>query len=166
MSDHPSPYDHEVQPHDPHEGYDRTDPQVGAIAGFTIGSAVLLILVIFAVQAYFNKIWEEAVRDKILIPPSGELLDLRNREDWNLAHYGYMDKATGVIRLPMARAQELFTEELASGKPFYPGKPSAPKKDDGPTPSPMDPGYVAPTAPGAPAAAAPAVAAPAAAEKK
>ena len=160
MSEHPSPYEHEVQHHDPSEGFDRTDPQVGAIAAFTIGSAVLLILVILAVQAYFNKIWEQAVHDKILVPPSGQLLELRNREDWNLAHYGYMDKPTGVVRLPLARATELFTQEVAAGKPFYPGKPSAPKKDDGPTPdvpvaTAAAPGGAAP-APGAPPAEKPA----------
>lgn len=161
MSEHPSPYDHEVQRHDPSEGFDRTDPQVGAIAAFTIGSAVLLIMVILAVQAYFNKIWEQAVHDKILVPPSGQLLDLRGREDWNLTHYGYMDKPTGVVRLPLARATELFTQEVAAGKPFYPGKPSAPKKDDGPTPD--VPVTTAATAPGS---ATPAPGAPPATEEK
>jgi hypothetical protein len=145
MSEHPSAYDHEVQRHDPREGFDRSDPQVGAIAAFTVGSAVLLILVIFAITAYFNKLWEQAVHDKILVPPSEELNGLHNREDWNLTHYGYMDKPTGVVRLPLARATELFTQEVASGKPFYPGKPSLPKKDDGPTPDPV-PGAAVPAA--------------------
>jgi len=165
MSEHPSPYDHEVQHHDPSEGFDRSEPQVAAIAAFTIGSVVLLILVILSVQAYFNKIWEQAVHDKILVPPSELLIGLHNREDWNLTHYGYMDKPTGVVRLPLARATELVTQEVAAGKPFYPGKPTAPKKDDGPTITPVVPAAgAAGPAPGSAAAPAPA-AAPAGAAK-
>ncbi len=45
----------------------------GAIVAFAVGSVVLLILTIVALQVYFNQIWEEAVYEKVLAPPSEEL---------------------------------------------------------------------------------------------
>ncbi len=128
------------------EGFDHTEPQSGAIVGFALGSVVLLIITILALQSYFNHIWEEAVYEKVLAPPSQQLLDLHNREDWNQTHYGYSDKASGAVRIPVDRATELFKEELKSGKLFYPAKNTVPKKEE-----PVAPVSTAP----APAAGAP-----------
>ncbi len=118
------------------EGFDHTEPQSGAIVGFALGSVVLLIITILALQSYFNHIWEEAVYEKVLAPPSQQLIDLHNREDWNLTHYGYTDKASGTVRVPVDRATELFKEEVKSGKLFYPGKNTVPKKEE---PAPATP---------------------------
>lgn len=122
--------DHISKPGDPKEGYDHSEPQAMAIAAFGISSVVLLGLTIFALQAYFNKIWNEAVYEKILAPPSEQLKDLHNREDWNLAHYGYLDKKTGQVRVPVDRAMETFAKEAGDGKLFYPTKSYAPKKEE------------------------------------
>lgn len=145
----------EVIPVDPREGFDRGEPSVGAIFGFALGSVVLLVMTIFAVQQYFVHIWNEAVYEKILAPPSGQLHDVRGRDDWNLTHYMYMDKATGQVRIPVDKAMELMLQDAAAGKTFYPGKPYIPKKEE--------PAAPAPGAPGAPAANAPSANAPAAA---
>jgi hypothetical protein len=115
---------------DPKEGFDHTEPKAAAIAAFGIGSVVLLGLTIFAITAYFNKIWDEAVYEKILAPPSEQLKELHNREDWNLTHFGYLDKKTGQVRIPVDRAMESFAKEAAAGKLFYPAKPYAPKKEE------------------------------------
>jgi len=140
--------DHEIRHADPREGFDRGEPKAGAIAVFGIASVVLLILTIVALQAYFNKIWEQAVYEKILAPPSEELQDLHNRENWNLSHYGYMDKGKGTVRIPVDRAMDLFAQEAASGKLFYPAKATAPKKEE---PTPPAPDQAAPAAGQAPA---------------
>ena len=81
-------------------------------------------------QQYFEKIWNDAVYEKVLAAPSQELQDLRNRDDWALTHYSYQDKSKGVVRIPLERAQELFLQEAAQGKTFYPAKPTLPKKDE------------------------------------
>jgi len=112
------------------EGFDHSEPKAGAIAAFAIGSVLLLILTIVALQVYFNKIWQEAVYEKILVPPSEQLVDLHRREDWFLTHYSYADKKNGVVRIPLDRAMELFAQEAASGKLFYPAKDTLPKKDE------------------------------------
>jgi hypothetical protein len=123
-------HEEEIRHADPKEGFDHQEPQAGAIAGFAIGSVVLLIIMILALQSYFNKIWEQAVYEKVLAPPSGQLIELHNREDWNLSHYGYTDKASGAVRIPVDRAMELFQQEASSGKLFYPAKNTVPKKEE------------------------------------
>lgn len=147
----------EIIPADPREGFDRDEPSAGAIAGFAIGSLILLVLTIGAIQQYFNHIWNEAVYEKVLAPPSELLRDVRGRDDWNLTHYMYMDKASGQVRIPVDRAMEILLQDAASGKTFYPAKATAPKKEE---PVPATP---AAGVPGTPAATTPPAAIP---EKK
>jgi hypothetical protein len=138
---------------DPKEGFDHSEPESGAIALFAIGSAILLVITIGALTMYFNHIWDVAVYEKILAPPSEELRSLHYREDWQLTHYQYVDKKTGVVRIPLDRAMELFTQEAAQGKLFYPAKDTVPKPEE---PVPPVPGAAAPApAPGAPVPPAP-----------
>ncbi len=141
--------DHEIRHADPREGFDHAEPKANAIAFFGIGSVILLILTILALQAYFNKIWNEAVYEKILAPPSETLITLHQREDWNLTHFGYFDKKSGAVRIPVDQAMELFAQEAAAGKLFYPAKATEPKKEDL---SPVDPNAILANAPGATAA--------------
>ena len=144
MSHADEAYEHPIQHHEPQEGFDTTEPNAGAIWGFTIGSVVTLILVIVAVQVYFESIYKQAVFDRVLSAPSGQLQDLRNRDSWNLSHYMYGDlnKASGRVRVPIDKAIQTFADETAAGKLFYPAKPTVPKKEE-------------PTAPAADATAAP-----------
>jgi hypothetical protein len=139
---------HEVIPADPREGFDRAEPSAGAIAGFMIMSLVLLVLTIVAIQQYFEHIWNQAVYEKILAPPSEQLREVRGRDDWNLTHYMYMDKASGQVRIPVDRAMELILQDAAAGKTFYPAKPTAPKKEEPAVavPAPGAPGTPPPAA--------------------
>ena len=102
------------------------------VAGFIVASIIMLVLLIFAVQGYFDKVYKQAVFEKVLSAPSGQLLDLRARDAWNLTHYMYGDlnKNSGRVRIPIDRAMELYAQEAAAGKLFYPAKASAPRKDD------------------------------------
>jgi hypothetical protein len=136
----------DVIPADPHEGFDRDEPSVGAIFGFAAGSMILLVMTIFAIQQYFEHIWNDAVYEKILAPPSEQLHEVRGRDDWNLTHYLYMDKATGQVRIPVDQAMDLMLKDAATGKTFYPAKEYVPK---------VEPAAPVPGAPGAPGAAVP-----------
>jgi hypothetical protein len=122
--------EHEIKHAQAAEGFDHTEPQSGAIAAFGIGSVILLIVTILALQAYFNKIWQEAVYEKVLVPPSELLIDLHRREDWFLTHYSWADKKNGTVRIPLDQAMQLFAQEAASGKLFYPAKDYVPKKEE------------------------------------
>jgi len=139
-------YEHPIEHHNPQEGFDAGEPNSGAVWAFTIGSVVVMILVIFAVSAYFQQIYNEAVYEKVLSVPSDQLRDVRNRDAWNLTHYMYgdLDKSSKRVRVPIDKAIEMLAGEAAAGKVFYPGKPTVPKKEE----------PAAPAAGAAPAAAA------------
>ncbi len=124
--------------HEASEGFDHSEPQTPKIWAFTVGSVIILIVVIVALQQYFDKVWNDAVYEKVLEPPSQELQNMRNRDDWALTHYSYQDKSKGQVRIPLDRAQELFLKQAAEGKQFYPGKPTSPKSDaDEKSPAPL-----------------------------
>jgi hypothetical protein len=133
----------EIRHASPKEGFDHGEPKVGAIAAFGIGSVILLVLTIVAIEVYFNKIWDEAVYEKILAPPSEQLKALHYREDWFLTHYSFTDKKSGVVRIPLDQAMEKFAQEAAQGKLFYPAKNTLPKKEE-PVAAPGQPAAVAP----------------------
>jgi hypothetical protein len=171
MSDHS---DHSViTHHDPGEGFDHGEPNVKSIWAFTVVSIVVLVLVIVALQQYFVKIWSDAVTEKVLTAPNEQLQMVRGRDDWDLTHFMYLDKKSGQVRIPVDRATDLFLQEVNAGKPFYPGKPTVPKKEEplaAPTPAPGAaagaPGAPAPAAPAEAKAVAPAAKAPAPSPKK
>jgi len=116
--------------HEASEGYDHTEPDAPPIWAFTIGSVVILVVVIFALQQYFERIWSDAVYDKVLAAPSPELQDLRNRDDYALTHYSYQDKSKGVVRIPLEQAEQLVLQDAAQGKTFYPAKSTVPKTEE------------------------------------
>jgi hypothetical protein len=118
-----------VIPADPSQGFDRAEPSSGAIATFMIGSLILLVLTILAIQQYFDHIWNQAVYEKVLAPPSEQLKEVRGRDDWNLTHYMFMDKASGQVRIPIDKAMELNLLDAAAGKTFYPAKAYVPKPE-------------------------------------
>jgi len=150
-------YEHPIEHHDPAEGFDKSEPHAGAIAAFGVVSVLMLVLLIFAIQGYFDKVYQQAVFEKVLSAPSEQLRDLRNRDAWNLTHYMYGDlsKASGRVRIPIDRAMQIYVQEAAAGKLFYPAKATAPKKDDYMQPLTAEQ-LNAPAAPAAPAAEAPA----------
>ena len=159
MSDSHDDYEHPIAHHDPKEGFDSTEPNTPAIWLFTIGSFAGLVLVIVAVQGYFNQIYKDAVTERVLTVPSELLQDVRNRDAWNLSHYMYgdLDKASGRFRMPIDKAMQTFAAEAAAGKLFYPAKATAIKKEE--------PAAAATPAGAAPAAATPATATPEPAKK-
>jgi hypothetical protein len=136
-------YDQEVTHHDPKEGFDHSEPAARKITMFVIVSVITLVVTILALQAYFEKIWNEAVYEKVLSVPGEEVGDLRSVSNWRLNHYEYADPSKTRVRIPYERAKELFLADEAAGKTFYPAKPTEPKPEEPATPA---------AAPGAPAA--------------
>jgi hypothetical protein len=136
-------YDQEVTHHDPKEGFDHSEPAARKITLFVIVSVITLVVTILALQAYFEKIWNEAVYEKVLSVPGEEVGDLRSVSNWRLNHYEYADPSKTRVRIPYERAKELFLADEAAGKTFYPAKPTEPKPEEPVTPA---------AAPGAPAA--------------
>ena len=123
-------YDHEMVRHDPKEGFDPGEPAARKITFFVIVSVVTLVVTIAALQSYFDKIWNEAVFEKVLSVPGEEVGDLRSLSGWRLSHYEYTDPSKKTVRIPFDRAKELFLAEQAAGKSFYPAKPTEPKPEE------------------------------------
>ncbi len=157
MSHSDEEYDHPIAHHDPKEGFDDTEPNTPAIWLFTVGSIIGLVLVIVAVQGYFEQIYKEAVTERVLTVPSETLQEVRNRDAWNLSHYMYgdLDKSSNRVRMPIDKAMQTFAAEAAAGKLFYPAKDTPIKKEE--------PAAAATPAGATPAGATPAAATPAAA---
>ena len=132
-----------VEKHSPEEGFDPTEPESGPIWAFTIGSLILLVVVILAVQAYFEGLWNQAVFEKVLAVPGQEVGDLHNLENWRLTHYEYTDPSKTAVRIPFDQARKAFLEDAKAGKTFYPAKPTEPKPETADQPA-------APGQPGAP----------------
>jgi len=129
-------YDHEVAHHDPKEGFDRSELDARKITLFVIVSVVTLVVTILALQSYFDKIWNEAVYEKVLAVPGEEVGEMRALSAWRLSHYEYGDPTKTAVRMPFERAKELFLAEQAAGKTFYPAKPTEPKPEEPATPAP------------------------------
>jgi len=129
MSHHDEHYDREVIKHDPKEGFDPTEPASQQIMTFVIGSVVLLLAVIFALQNYFVAELGSAVETRVLSARPVEVRDLRSLEAWRLSHYEYTTPEKKEVRLPLERARELVLSEAKVGKTFYPAKPSTPKPE-------------------------------------
>jgi hypothetical protein len=146
-------YDHEIVHHDPQEGFDHSEPATRKITAFVIVSVITLVVTIMALQSYFDKIWNEAVYDKVLSVPGEEVGDLRSLSNWRLNHYEYADPSKTRVRIPFERAKELFLADQDAGETFYPGKPTEPKPEEPATPA--TPAGAAPNAatPPAPSAA-------------
>jgi hypothetical protein len=123
-------YDHAVEHHNPQEGFDHSEPATRRIVMFVVVSVVTLVVTILALQSYFDKIWNEAVYEKVLAVPGQELGEVRSLSSWRLNHYEYADPSKTRVRLPFERAKELFLKEQAEGKSFYPGKPTEPKPEE------------------------------------
>ena len=128
-------YDHEVPHHDPREGFDRSEPAARKITFFVIVSVITLVVTILALQAYFDKIWNEAVYEKVLAVPGEEVGDLRSLSNWRLSHYEFTDPTKTQVRLPFERAKELVLADQEAGKTFYPAKPTEPKPEEPATPA-------------------------------
>jgi hypothetical protein len=125
-------YDHEVIKHDPKEGFDATEPAGGRITLFVIISIITLVVVIVALQNYFESVWTTAVTDKVLTVTSPQLKDQRELEAWRMTHYEYTTPAKTEVRLPLERARELVLQDAAQGKTFYPARPTMPKAEEPP----------------------------------
>src|SRR5882672_8849486 len=101
-------YDHEVAKHDPSEGFDHSEVAARKITFFVIVSVITLVVTIAALQSYFDKIWNQAVYDKVLSVPGEEVGDLRSLSNWRLDHYEYADPSKTRVRIPLDRAKQLF----------------------------------------------------------
>ncbi|MBI4875777.1 MAG: hypothetical protein HY822_14170 [Acidobacteria bacterium] len=111
-------------------GYEKSEPRMGLVALAFGGIMVALILVVLALQGFYDRAREQQIFVQVLQPVSEDLVNLRAKEDGQLHSYQYLDRAAGTVRIPIERAMELLEKEAAEGRLSYPAKP-APVKPQG-----------------------------------
>src|SRR5207302_10258715 len=111
---------------------------------FVVISVIALALTMFAVQGYFQKVWDRLTFERVLSVPGAELADQRSLENWRMTHYEYADKSKTTVRTPFERARELVLKDAAEGKTFYPAKPTEPKPETPAEPAKTEPGKAEP----------------------
>jgi len=89
------------------------DPNVSASAVVGIVGAILLFVVIVALQAVFNSMQRAELERKVVTRPSEDLQRLRARQLEQLGSYGWVDQNAGTVRIPVERAIELVASEAA-----------------------------------------------------
>lgn len=110
--------------HTPEQGYEKSEPRTALIAAAGAAVLLFLIVVVFALQAYFDRVHEQQLFVQVLDPVSEDFKNLRAKEEGQLGSYQYLDRNAGTVRLPIARAIELFEKEAAEGRLGYPTKPA------------------------------------------
>jgi hypothetical protein len=137
----------------PNAGYETTDAPTVPIWIVAAGMVVTVALVIAVVSFLFARLHRRDVaaqertgiervtksvadsrpqfpEPRLQVAPQVDLAAMRTREDAELHTYGWLDRANGVVRLPIERAMDLVAQR---GLPVQ-GDPNAPK----PTRTPLD----------------------------
>jgi len=119
-----SEYREEI-PHGDHPvSYDHTEPKSRAIAIYMAVTVVFLALIGIGIQNYYQLTYENEEYTRVLSQPNWQLQDLRNKEQWELTHYSYIEKDKGTVRIPIDQAMQLVARDAAENHPRYPTAPS------------------------------------------
>ena len=119
MSDHENHSDHPVSPHE------KSDADIGSVVRFGIGVVVLIVVASAAMMLLFKFLEarpqaavsplankrEVPPAPRLQVSPVGDLQGLRAGEARTLTSYGWIDKPTGVVRIPIDRAITLLVEK-------------------------------------------------------
>ena len=87
------------------------DPNVAASAVVGIISAILLFVIIVALQAYFYRAEQSELEIKVYSQPYQALQQLDANQIELLNSYGWVSEAEGVVHVPIQRAMELTAAE-------------------------------------------------------
>jgi hypothetical protein len=104
-----------------------SDPNTSwtVLVGF-IGT-VLMIVTVFALQALYHSVENREFAEKVLDQRPEELMLLRNDQIENLSTYRWVNKASGVVAIPIELAMDLVVrDEMAKPGPAVEPPPATP----------------------------------------
>jgi hypothetical protein len=125
--------DRVTNPHGPGRDEADVDPRTAPTAYVTAMFAVVFVIVLLGLQAYFGRVVSEEERTKVVETRSKPLADVRAEQRARLAEYRWVAKDTGVLAVPIERAMDLVAAELAARAPAPAASPapaSAPPRGD------------------------------------
>jgi hypothetical protein len=88
------------------------DPDVPASAVVGVVSAILLFVIVVALQAVFLRMQEGERSRKVYEQPNEALQKLDADQLGTLTSYGWVDQQRGVTRIPIERAMAVVVEEM------------------------------------------------------
>lgn len=124
-------------PHIPGLGHEHADIRARPIVLAGIGLAVIVVLVTGLMLGFYDALATRAARlspppnplaaaaprlppePRLQVHPVRDLHELREAENTILDHYAWIDRQTGVVRIPIARAIDLLAAR--AGQPAAPG---------------------------------------------
>ncbi len=90
------------------------DPNVATSAVVGVVGAILLFVIIVAMQALFYRADEAEKERKVYNQPYQELVQLRAQQQEKLNGYRWVDPKAKVVAIPIDRAMELVVAESSS----------------------------------------------------
>jgi len=98
------------------------DPDAALTAVVGIVGAVLLVVVVLVLQAYFYGAESREAERKTVAPAFEELVAQRADQQEQLNSYRWIDEKAGIVGLPIERAMELVVAREGAGT--GPGSPA------------------------------------------
>ena len=96
-------------------GFDRSEVQTVPVVVVTVVIVGFIVAVCIGCAIYYNSFRDAQVERLQLEPVSQDYLDLQAREQKHLNSYGTIDKAAGIVRVPIEKAMDLVIAESAPG---------------------------------------------------
>lgn len=87
-----------------------SDPDSSATVAILIAGAILLVVVVVALQGLYGQASQTELRRKIEAEKAVEIESLRARQLEQLSSYRWVDAKEGVVAIPIDRAMELVVE--------------------------------------------------------
>ncbi len=89
----------------------RTEPKASVTAVVGVVFAVVVFVLIVALQWYFHRVEQAEVERKVLVVAPEELSQLRAKQEEQLNSYRWVDKGQNVITIPIDVAMRRVVEE-------------------------------------------------------
>jgi hypothetical protein len=89
------------------------DPSASPTAIVVVVFTLLVVITILALQAYFNRVNDEQLSEKVISQTPEEKAALFAEQRRELAGYRWVDRDSGVVGIPVERAMELVVAEQA-----------------------------------------------------
>ena len=99
-------------------GYDPSEINAPGVTVFTTVLIGVILAVFFGVTLYFVKFNGELSRERVDASPSADLASIRAREEIQLNGYSVVDKAKGVVQIPVEEAMKALLAEVSAGKAY------------------------------------------------
>ena len=113
-------------------------PPNKVIAGYLVGSIVVLIVIVIGVKQLFDLEVRGEFARKVLSRRDPRLTELRIREEARLTQYAWVNQAQGRVRIPVERAMELTLRDWSSRSDQPVPIAGAPVAPVPPVPVPVD----------------------------